>query len=178
MFEATVDQHHPELLQCATWRADGDPHLAADVLQEVYLKVLRRVAKDLEIPGDPTKLVQYMRRAIDNMTKDHHRTYSKRVVPQGLTIPPQREESDDESPEEAVLAFAYRKVAAGVNGLISTLPERQREVVQLMFWKQMDKEEVAQHLGIKPESVVRYLRLAKKNLIKAGAQQIHKEVVA
>ncbi|MEU5428924.1 sigma-70 family RNA polymerase sigma factor [Streptomyces olivoreticuli] len=177
VFEATVDEHHPDLLKRARWRANGDPHLAEDVLQQVYEKVLRRIARDLAVPDNPVALSHYMRRAIDNATTDHYRTYGNRMIPQGLDIPSSREASDDDTPEDVVLAQAYRQVAARVNSLLDKLPERQREVVKLMFWKQMDKAQVAAHLGIKVTSVDKYLRLAKKNL-KAGAQEIVKEVVA
>ncbi|WP_030200730.1 RNA polymerase sigma factor [Streptomyces sp. NRRL S-87] len=174
---ATVEMHHPDLLKCAIWHAHGDTQLGADVLQQVYENVLKRIAKDEAIPDDPQALNRYMRRAISNGAKDYFKTYGQKVYPQGLDIPQPREESDEGNPEDVILAAAYREIAARVNGLLAKLPERQREVVNLMFWKQMTKEQVADQLGITEQTVARYLRLAKRNL-KAEAQNILKEVVA
>ncbi|MEV7417688.1 sigma-70 family RNA polymerase sigma factor [Streptomyces sp. NPDC089919] len=178
VLEATVEAHNADLLKSAIWHANGDTQLGEDVLQQVYENVLKRIAKDKAVPEDSEALTKYIRRAIINGAKDHYKTYGNRVFPHGLEIPHQREECADGNPEDGVVfAAAYREIADRLHVLIAKLPERQREVVNLMFWKQMTKEQVADELGIAKQSVARYLRLAKKNLT-AEATNIQKEVVA
>jgi RNA polymerase sigma factor (sigma-70 family) len=177
VLQATVEEYQPLLLSSATKRANGDPHLGADVLQQVYANILQRIADDKDIPSEPHDLKKYIHRAVRNEATDYYRSYGGRVFPQGLENPLQTDESDEGNPEEGViLEAAYGEIAIQVNTLLDKLPARQREVVRLMFWKQKSKEEVADELGIAVDSVARYLHAAKKNL-KKEATKIRKEVV-
>ncbi|MFJ2598747.1 RNA polymerase sigma factor [Streptomyces erythrochromogenes] len=177
VLKATVEEHHFDFLRSAKRHANGNPDLGSDVLQQTYENILKRIAKDKDVPTDSLALKKYIYKSIANVAKDNFKTYGKRVFPQGLENPHEMDESDEGNPEkDLILNAAYGELAAQVKLLLDKLPQRQREVVNLMFWEQKTKEEVAEELRISIGSVTRYLHTAKESL-KKEATLILKEVV-
>ncbi|MEU3317099.1 sigma-70 family RNA polymerase sigma factor [Streptomyces sp. NPDC006662] len=177
VLEATVEKYHLDFLRSARRHANGNLDLGADVLQQTYENILKRIAKGKDIPSDPLALKKYIHKSIGNVAKDAYKTYGSKIVPQGLENPYQMDESDEGNPEELLLLdAAYSEIAVQVKILLNKLPEKQREVVNLMFWEQKTKEEVAEELAVTVGTVTRYLYAAKENLKKESAN-ILKEVV-
>ncbi len=55
------------------------------------------------------------------------------------------------------------------NGIKNTLTDRQRECLLLYYFKEMNLNEIADHLGISPSTVSRHIKAARKNLSKLNA---------
>ncbi len=132
-------KHSGELIRYATMLV-GPDH-AEDVVSSVVERVLRRRG-GLAVLNDPRP---YLFKAVLNQSRNHLRT-ATRAAPwaDGVVLPP------DLRPE----------VVAAVAGL----PERQRAVVYLRYWRDLPVREVADLMGCRPGTVKRYLHLARQRL--------------
>jgi RNA polymerase sigma-70 factor (ECF subfamily) len=126
------DEHGRALLAYASALL-RDPSAAEDVLQQVFLNLLRGRAA---IAGPP---IAYLFRAVRNTALNHIRGQSREVelADAGLWL-----ESADASKETAMaLQSALRR-----------LPDEQREVVVLRIWGQLTFDEAAAVIGVSPNT--------------------------
>ncbi len=126
------DEHGRALLAYASALL-RDPSAAEDVLQQVFLNVLRGRA---DIAGPP---VAYLFRAVRNTALNHIRGQAREVelVDGGLWL-----ESPDGSKETAMV----------LQSALCTLPDEQREVLVLRIWGQLTFEEAATVIGVSPNT--------------------------
>lgn len=135
----------------------GDLHSAQDAVQDVYLSMYRRWAT---ISTQEGSLTSYGRIAVKRAVIDQFRR-NKRMVTVPVHELPEME-SGIGIPEAA-----YEMIKEGIDGLVSSLPERQREVITLCVLQDLSPAVVAQRLQIKEESVKRYIKAAANNLKKS-----------
>jgi RNA polymerase sigma-70 factor (ECF subfamily) len=109
-----------------------DPSDAEDVIQEVFLRLLRGVATGSLSPG-------YLFRAVRNGALNDIRRRSREVDLDGEV---QWLESSSDSTETAL----------ALQSALRVLPEEQREVVVLRVWGQLTFEEIAGVMDISPNT--------------------------
>ncbi|HYG23923.1 MAG TPA: RNA polymerase sigma factor SigZ [Verrucomicrobiae bacterium] len=111
----------------------ADPAAAEDILQDVFLRIQKR----LDQLKDPAKLETWIYLIARNAVVDHYRTRRETVeVPE--TMPSERAETDGEVEE---LKLAFRR-------MIYSLPEPFREAVVLTELEGLKQQELADRLGI------------------------------
>ena len=147
-FERLVEKHQTSLLRtCYLYL--GDQALAEDAVQETFLKAYRALPN---FRGESSEKTWLMRIAVntcrDVMRSGWFRHTDRRVTPDML-------------PEAAAPA------EAGDDALLAevmNLPAKQREVVLLYSYQDMDTHEIAKALGIAHSSVSGRLRSARARL--------------
>ncbi len=111
----------------------GDPAVAEDLRQDVFLRLLQR----LERGGSVGDVEAWLFRSARNAVIDHYRTRKATVaVPE--TLP------DESVPEPAEL----EELRASFRRMISSLPEPYREAVTLVDLEGMKQQDFADRLGI------------------------------
>ncbi|MER6431920.1 sigma-70 family RNA polymerase sigma factor [Streptomyces sp900105245] len=135
----------------------GDLHSAQDAVQDVYLNMYRRW--DFLTAGQGS-LTAYGRTAVKRAVIDQFRRNKRMVMVPVHELP--EKESGIGVPEAA-----YEMIKEGIDELVESLPERQREVITLCILQDLSPAVVAQRLQIKEESVKRYIKAAANNLKKS-----------
>lgn len=125
-------EHGPALLAYAAALL-GDRSAAEDVLQQVFLKLLRGHAK---LPEDPRP---YLFRAVRNTALNLHRVRARNA--------PLDEQRWLIHPAEAVEAGLALETA------LQQLPAEQREVVVMHVWGTLTLDEIAKLLELSPNTV-------------------------
>lgn len=136
------EQHAPELVRFAT--AIAGPTDAADIVSAAFVHVLGS-------PSWPhvTNRRAYLFRAVLNEARAQHRSDSRRRVrEQRASV---HERVDDTTDAEVL-------------GPLTALSVRQRAVVVLTYWQDMDQQAIAETLGITRGSVARHLDRAHARL--------------
>lgn len=124
LLEEFIKSHHRESFLWARQCCDFDSQLAEDVLQQSYLKVLEGKAKFHEQSSPKTWLFSVIRfTALEWLRKNH-----KEI--------PLRSDFDLEEAEHIPEAATHEE-------LIQRLPDRQKEILLLVFYHQMTLEKAA-----------------------------------
>jgi RNA polymerase sigma factor (sigma-70 family) len=137
--EALVQRYHGPI-HAYLVRMGGDYHLAADLVQEVFLKLCRHIGKyRSEMPFKP-----WIYTIASNTFKDHFKkAYVQRDVP-GLESLETAATTKD-TPETVYLANADREQ---VRAMLQRLSAIYREVLVLRYYQDLKLEEIALTLGI------------------------------
>ena len=146
---------HREGFVWALHCCQGDVPQAEDALQEVYLKVLSGRAKFAGLSSLKTWLLALIRHtAVDEWRRGER--HAARLV--AFSKMP-----NDESitPDEALAAS---QAQAGVRAALAALPERQREVITLVFYHDLTLDEAAAVMGIAPGTARTHYDRAKSQL--------------
>lgn len=117
----------------------GDVPQAEDALQEVYLKVLSGRAKFGERSSLKTWLLALIRHTVVDEWRRGERNAARLVAFSAVPT------EDVVAPDEALAAS---QAQAGVRVALAALPERQREVVTLVFYHDLTLDEAADVMGI------------------------------
>jgi RNA polymerase sigma-70 factor (ECF subfamily) len=141
-------EHLPRLFRLA-WSLCGSRHLAEELTQETYVRVLAR-PRQLRGVSDYAYLASTLR----NVHADHHRSEHRRPVP--VADPPNV--SGGTSPEAALIA---REVYAA----IAALPDPLRDVVATVDVGGASYTEAATSLKIPLGTVMSRLHRARKKLV-------------
>lgn len=145
---------HLTRLYRLAWSLCGSPHVAEDLVQETYLRVLARPRRLRNSDS-----FAYLARTLRNVTMDHRRAEQTRERPSHATEevvdPP-----DHRSTGDPVLAA----LAGEVYGAVSGLPEHHREVVAAVDMAGMSYGQAAHSLGIPIGSVMSRLHRARDRL--------------
>ena len=115
---------------------------ARDVLQETWLRAFERLAA-LREPG---RLRPWLVSIALNLVRQRHRRGD--VVEQGSSLDLLR----DDTAEDAGVVLERREEAVELRLRIAALPPRQREVLDLRLTHELSHGEIADLLGITPES--------------------------
>jgi len=125
---------------------------AEDVVQEAFI----RLSRSLHRIEDPTKAAAYLRSIVLNLARDHNR--------RGLLSLRHRMPVNDLDPagvDEAVLAHDdQRRLLEALRGL----PRRQRDCLALRYLSDLGVADIADTLGLSPNSVKTHLKRGLKAL--------------
>jgi len=133
-FDDLFVQRWAATVRLALLLVDDEPS-AEDVAQEAFTGLLRHWHQ----LGDPSRAQSYLNRAVVNGARSAlRRRRTARAWTPPHAIP------DPSAEELALLGDERREVLAAV----ATLPLRQREVMVLRYWSQLDEAATAQAMGI------------------------------
>jgi RNA polymerase sigma-70 factor, ECF subfamily len=113
-----------------------DPSEAEDVLHQVFLQLLRDGGTEISSAG-------YLFRAVRNRVLNHLRRRSREVA---LDVALDGRVPWLESPSGST------ETALALQSALTTLPTEQREVIVLRVWGQLTFEEVADVVGVSPNT--------------------------
>ncbi len=152
----SLERHHPEsyawALSCCGW----ETHLAEDVLQTSYLKVLEGRAGFSGRSSAKTWFFGVIRRTASEFRR---KAFLKRWV--GLDLVQERLRDPRAEPvEDLVKAEETTRLLRALSGL----PARQREVVHLVFYEGLSIREAGEILGISLGSARTHYQRGKKRL--------------
>lgn len=134
----------------------GDLHSAEDAVQTAYMRMYTTWEKLSEREGS---LAAYGRTAVKNAVIDQFRR-NGRLVSTPLQEIPERESGI------GIPDAAYEMIKEGIDDLVAQLPDRQRQVITLCVLQELSPEDAGKRLGLKEESVKRYIHAAIKSLKK------------
>lgn len=139
------DQYHGQLLRFLA-RNLGEGADSQDLAQEVFLRVLR--IEDPDLIRHPRA---YLYRVAINVIQEWRLRDRRYPVHEGFDytdIPDEREPAAD---------LEARERSQRVNAAIAALPPMYRAVLVLRVHQELTYNEVAEHLGVTPRMVKRYL---------------------
>jgi RNA polymerase sigma-70 factor, ECF subfamily len=114
----------------------ADPATAEDILQDVFVKIQKR----LGTLQDSAKLEGWIYLVARNAVIDHYRTRKETVeVPESLPIEPDTHDEELEELEELKAAFLR---------MIYSLPDRYRDALVLTEFDGLTQQELADRLGL------------------------------
>jgi RNA polymerase sigma-70 factor, ECF subfamily len=144
---------HLTRLYRLAWSLCGSPHVAEDLVQETYLRVLARPRR----VRNPDSF-GYLARTLRNVTTAHRRSEGTRER--------SRLSADDvDPPDHRVTGDPVLAALAGeVYGAVSDLPDHHRDVVAAVDLAGMTYDEAARTLGIPVGSVMSRLYRARDRL--------------
>jgi RNA polymerase sigma factor (sigma-70 family) len=125
----------------------GDRQAALDIVQEAFGSAIRR-RETYRGTGD---LDAWVCRIVVNAARDHARSVGRRALAETTAAPPITE--NGAHPEKGALVTA-----------IATLPERQRLVLFLRYYADLDYAAIAEVLSIRPGTVAATLNAAHTTL--------------
>jgi RNA polymerase sigma-70 factor (ECF subfamily) len=138
--------------------ATGDPDDAEDVTQEVLVRLHTAIRRYRGRSQFSTWLYQVTR----NAALDHRRREVRRLA---RRAPIEAADRQREHPEDRQLGgIAAGRIAAVVRRFLVTLPERQRQVFDLVDLQDVPQAEAASLLGMKPATARVHLFKARRAL--------------
>jgi RNA polymerase sigma-70 factor, ECF subfamily len=154
-FDEVFRSHYPRLVRALTV-ACGDPEVAADAVQDAFLRAHLRW-KQLVRHGDP---VVWVRRVAINAMRDHFRHQSRGAKMLAvLASDPQWVEGPTPSGEALVL--------------LSTLPPQQRLALSLYYLEGLSVTEVAGAMGVSVGAVKFHMNQGRERLRPALVEAGH-----
>src|SRR5579859_4863386 len=142
-----------------------DGELAGDAVQELFVRLwVRR-----ESIGPMRKVKPYFFTALRRQVLNELRDKQVRALKiSGLPSP-----DIDFSPEEIVVRNEeYEKLQARIAALLNELPKRQKEVIYLHYFEEMDYTQIAEVMGIHYQSVLNLTQKALQKLRQANLLQV------
>jgi RNA polymerase sigma factor (sigma-70 family) len=155
--KARLESHHQESYGWARFCCRGDADEADNVLQAVYLKVLENRAVFDGRAAFRTWLFSVIRITAAELRR--RRVLRNLRLIRFHDLQPRR--AAGASPDEAV----YRaELQTGLRRALATLPRRQAEVLQLVFYHDLSLAEAAQAIGVSLGSARTHYDRGKKRL--------------
>jgi len=139
---AELVQRHADLVYSSALRQTGDPHLAGDVAQAVFLSLARKgatIPRGAVIPG---WLIHATRRESANLLRDRARRSRREQLAAEM------HSSSTPNPLDA----AWERVAPLLDEGLATLRETDRDAVVLHFLRRRTFREVGESLGLSQEA--------------------------
>jgi RNA polymerase sigma-70 factor, ECF subfamily len=147
--EELVRRTHRSVYTCAL-RLVGNPDDAADVTQDVYLRVVRKLGGFRHEASFST----WLNRVTTNVAMSTLKRRTRRFAVEGAAVPA---DTRDPAPEPVALARRLER-------LVGELPEGQRQVLVLRDIYGQSTEEVANAMGLTPGAVKVRLFRARERL--------------
>lgn len=144
---------HLTRLYRLAWSLCGSPHVAEDLVQETYLRVLARPRRLRHADS-----FAYLARTLRNVTMDHRR--AERTRERSPLAAEEVDPPDHRGTGDPVLAA----LAGEVYGAVSGLPDHHRAVVAAVDVAGMSYDQAARSLGIPVGSVMSRLHRARDRL--------------
>jgi RNA polymerase sigma-70 factor (ECF subfamily) len=151
---AALQQHRPWLMKVLRCRV-GDAHVAEDLLQNIALAVVKQSAK----PDDPSKVAAWLYRLAVRQTINHHRKSHRRM--QTLVAPDDQSERSNSNPLEWIMA---KEKQGEIRKALHQLKPQDQEILALKYTENWTYQELAEHLGVKVNTVEYRLMKARKKL--------------
>ncbi|MEC5344551.1 sigma-70 family RNA polymerase sigma factor [Brenneria populi] len=130
-----------------------DPQLAADMVQESFL----RLAQRLEQQDDVTDKKAYLFKTAHNLVLDHIRHQQRwQRNPTGDEAENELDELADDAPQLDQVVFTQQQLAR-LAEMLSTLPERSQLIFRLHRLEHMTQAQIAQRLNISLSTVEKHL---------------------
>lgn len=137
--------HAPELVRMARLFV-VDRNAAEDLVQEAFI----RLSRSLDRIQDEAKVVAYLRSIVLNLCRDHNR--------RGLVSIRHQAPADDLDPASVEDHLVGREDQREVLEALRTLPVRQRDCLTLRYMLDLGIPEIADTLGLSPNSVKTHLQ--------------------
>jgi RNA polymerase sigma-70 factor (sigma-E family) len=148
---ATLFEHEGHRLVALARFFTDDRTAAEDLVQEAFIRLARSAHRIRE----PEKAAAYLRSIVVNLARDHNRRglVSLRHRPPAAPDEPSAEETSvrEESRREVVSA-------------LRALPHRQREALALRYYLELPVDQIAEVLGLSPNSVKTHLKRGLRGL--------------
>jgi RNA polymerase sigma factor (sigma-70 family) len=144
---------HRNALQAFFYRRIKTKHDAADLVQEVYLRILR--VKDSDAILNPEG---YLYTVASNLVHEHYVLTQRHTASVDLDHP--SIESELGRPAGFEDLFDLETRVARLRDVLGQLPQKCRATVHLKYQHGMSYQEIAEHLGVSPHMVQKYLGLA------------------
>jgi RNA polymerase sigma-70 factor (ECF subfamily) len=157
----TLYEHHGAALLAYAVSLLQDRAASEDVLQQVFLKLLRG---PVVVTGQP---LHYVYRAIRNTALNYRRRQSREVALEALDATSTNGHWLESPP-------GLEEMGLALQAALRELPDEQREIIVLRVWGQMTFEEAAEALGIPPNTAASRYRYALAKL-KERLQPLAKE---
>lgn len=142
--EHLFQDHHGQVF-AAAYRVTGNAQDAEDVLQTVFLRLLRR-QDELDLSPSP---VGYLHRAAVNASLDlmRARQRSSSTDVDELDVPEPRGESDPERRQ------ADREARIALRQAVLALSDKNAEIFSLRFFEDLSNRDIAENLGMSQTAV-------------------------
>ena len=151
---AAYEEHHRRVFRAA-FRVTGSIDDAEDVLQTVFLNMMKRqTASGLDLGDDPKS---YLCRAAVNAAVDVLRARKRKATVEPEAEPPQETPDADSEVTRRELRHRLRNALSG-------LPPRAASIVALRFFEGYGNTEIATMLGTSPSSIAVTLHRARQRL--------------
>jgi RNA polymerase sigma-70 factor (ECF subfamily) len=138
-------------------RRVDDPHAAEDIVQDVFLKLVRRLEQPpADGPQDQRQLHAFVFHVARNAVVDHYR--SRRP---GAELP------DDLAADGEQERAAMAPLCASFRGFVHALPPEQREALLLTEYEGLTQKQLAERLGIALPTAKSRVQRGRANLKKA-----------
>ena len=150
---AAFEEHHRRVFRAA-FRVTGSIDDAEDVLQTVFLNMMKReTAAGLDLGNDPKS---YLCRAAVNAAVDVLRASKRKTAMEA--------EADHEETAGADVGVARRDLRRQLRAALSRLSPRAASIVALRFFEGYGNAEIATMLGTSPSSIAVTLHRARRRL--------------
>jgi RNA polymerase sigma-70 factor (sigma-E family) len=128
-----------------------DRTAAEDIVQEAFI----RLARSAHRIRDEDRAAAYLRSIVINLARDHNRRglVSLRHHPSAVRDEPSAEET-------ATVRESRQEVVAALRAL----PRRQRDCIALRYYLELSVEQIAETLGVSPNSVKTHLQRGLRSL--------------
>ncbi len=159
----TLYDRYGDLVYSVSLRVVGEPQVAQDVTQEVFLRVWRRPEQfDLR----RGKFVTWLLSVARNRSIDERRSQGRRLRREAL--PPTTEEEDvlpsGNDRDDPALATVLADERAAVRKAMEVLPAEQKLAIQLAYFGGLTQAEIAEKLGQPLGTVKTRIRLGMQKM--------------
>lgn len=165
-FEALYQAHFAFVWR-TLWRLGVWQASVADAAQDVFLVIHRRQA-DL-LGSDVARSWVYG--IVVRVARDYRRAQLRKGLPGG----PDPDELSDAKATSAIQHLEQREAVTVLNRLLDALDDEKREALVLVELEQMTVPEIAEFLGVNPNTIYTRLRAARQEFARAVARQRAKE---
>jgi RNA polymerase sigma-70 factor, ECF subfamily len=135
-----------------------DPADAADLTQDAFIRLLRSLGS---YRGE-TKFTSWLYRLVVNLGLDRLRRRGRGVV--RLDDDPELDLASEHPADDAPLMVERAEQGALVRAALEELPEAQRLALTLHYFEELRYEDIAEVLGVPPNTVKSHIRRGKERL--------------
>ncbi|SMF48174.1 RNA polymerase sigma-70 factor, ECF subfamily [Tistlia consotensis] len=153
-------QAHGRALELYLNRRTGCPALAADLLQDAFLRLVQQPPE-----AGARNLRAYLYRIAGNLALDHFRQEARRRTE---AVPAERLAAVEDETPDVERALAARERLQRLEQALARLPPRTREIFRLNRVEGLTYLEIAARLGISESSVQKHLARALQQAMRAA----------